>query len=59
MLKYIVDDLDAANSIDGLIAVPLALLVAYGAVRFANVLFGELRDTLFGRVTERVSAGWV
>ena len=22
-------------------------------VRFSNVLFGELRDTLFGRVTER------
>jgi len=27
--------------------------VAYGLVRFSNVLFGELRDTLFGRVTER------
>jgi len=33
--------------------VPVALLVAYGLVRFSNVLFGELRDTLFGRVTER------
>ncbi len=50
VLKYIVDDLNAKNPI---IVVPLALLVAYGAIRFANVLFGELRDTLFGRVTER------
>jgi len=50
ILKYIVDDL---NQDQALLAIPLALLVAYGLVRFANVLFGELRDTLFGRVTER------
>lgn len=48
ILKHIVDNLDA-----GLIVLPLALLAAYGLVRFSNVLFGELRDTLFGRVTER------
>ncbi len=27
--------------------------MAYGAARFSNVFFGELRDTIFGRVTER------
>ncbi|VAW48508.1 Efflux ABC transporter, permease/ATP-binding protein mlr7818, partial [hydrothermal vent metagenome] len=32
---------------------PLTLVFVYGALRFANVLFGEIRDTLFGRVTER------
>src|SRR5690606_35896329 len=32
---------------------PLGLLLAYGTVRFASVIFGEVRDTLFGRVTER------
>ena len=32
---------------------PIALVVIYGLLRFANVLFGEIRDTLFGRVTER------
>lgn len=48
ILKHIVDNLDAT-----LIVLPLALLVAYGLVRFSSVLFGELRDTLFGRVTER------
>ncbi len=51
ILKHLVDDLDRASSM--LVALPLGLLLAYGAVRFANVLFGELRDTLFGRVTER------
>ena len=50
VLKHIVDQLNAENAV---VIVPLALLVAYGVVRFANVLFGELRDTLFGRVTER------
>ncbi|NHN37593.1 ABC transporter ATP-binding protein/permease [Pseudomaricurvus alcaniphilus] len=53
VLKYIVDDLDAASDLGGIVAVPLGLLLAYGLVRFANVLFGEIRDTLFGRITER------
>lgn len=53
LLKHIVDDLDLKGDIHSIISIPLALLVAYGLVRFANVLFGELRDTLFGRVTER------
>ncbi len=55
ILKYIVDDLDAINEPSGmpLAAMPLGLLLAYGVVRFANVLFGEVRDTIFGRVTER------
>lgn len=52
ILKHIVDGLDASGK-DAVIVLPLGLLVAYGTVRFANVLFGELRDTLFGRVTER------
>lgn len=30
----------------------LALVLAYGGARLANTLFGELRDMLFGRVTE-------
>lgn len=53
ILKYIVDDIEQANDSQILIAVPIALLVAYGSLRFAAVLFGELRDTIFGRVTER------
>ncbi len=52
LLKGIVDRLDQGQE-SALVIMPLGLLLAYGTVRFANVLFGELRDTLFGRVTER------
>ena len=50
VLKYIVDDLDNTKQ---MLAAPIALVLAYGALRLGSVLFGELRDTLFGRVTER------
>lgn len=50
VLKYIVDDLDSAQQ---MLATPIALVIAYGGLRLSAVLFGELRDTLFGRVTER------
>ncbi len=53
ILKYVVDDIEQANDTLILLTVPIALLVAYGSLRFASVLFGELRDTIFGRVTER------
>lgn len=53
ILKHLVDDLEQGTDTGVMIALPLGLLLAYGSVRFANVLFGELRDTLFGRVTER------
>lgn len=53
VLKDIVDQLDTKTSQTALLVLPLSLLLAYGMVRFANVLFGQLRDTLFGRVTER------
>ena len=55
ILKEVVDDLDKkmAGAESVLISVPLALLLAYGIARFANALLGEIRDTLFGRVTER------
>jgi ATP-binding cassette subfamily B protein len=32
---------------------PVLLVVAYGLLRFLSVIFGEIRDMLFGRVTER------
>ncbi len=54
ILKYIVDALDAnSNGATRALLVPVGLVLAYGFARFANVLFGELRDTVFGRVTER------
>lgn len=49
-LKEIIDAVDA--SINPVLSVPIALLIAYGLLRFASVFFGEVRDALFGRVTE-------
>lgn len=56
ILKHLVDALDRSSQADGgssVLILPLGLLLAYGAVRFVNVLLGEIRDALFGRVTER------
>lgn len=50
IMKHIVDGLDASQN--DLIVVPIALLMAYGLLRLSTVLFGELRDLVFGRVTE-------
>lgn len=53
VLKHIVDNLNLNTGAEKLMAVILSLIVAYGTLRLANVLFGEIRDMLFGRVTER------
>jgi ABC-type transport system involved in Fe-S cluster assembly fused permease/ATPase subunit len=53
ILKYTVDELNAERAANAIILVPFGLIAAYGFLRLANVLFGEIRDTLFGRVTER------
>ncbi len=50
VMKYIVDGLDASQQT--MLVLPLSLLVAYGVLRLSTVLFGELRDVVFGRVTE-------
>ncbi len=52
-LKYIVDSLNDPATITPLLLAPIGLVVAYGGFRFLNVILGEVRDTLFGRVTER------
>ena len=41
------------NGESGLIIVPVALVLAYGFARFSMIILGEIRDTIFGRVTER------
>ncbi len=51
ILKAVVDRLDSPS--EQLLAAPIALVVAYGLARLSMTLLGELRDTLFGRVTER------
>lgn len=49
-LKLIVDALD--GNLHAQIIFPLLLVIGYGTLRFASVFFGEIRDALFGRVTE-------
>ena len=53
LLKYLVDSLDAQNIQNLAPTVLFGMVIAYGAARFSNVFFGELRDTIFGRVSER------
>lgn len=54
LLKYIVDGLDNPSLAEvGFWLLPTALVAAYGVARFSAILFAELRDTVFGRVTER------
>src|SRR5687767_904342 len=50
IMKEVVDGLDSQAAI---VAVPFALLAIYGILRFSTTLFGELRDVLFVRVTQR------
>jgi len=50
VMKHIVDSLDRSVA---MLVVPLALLVAYGALRLATSVFTELREILFVRVTQR------
>ncbi|MBH0088399.1 ABC transporter ATP-binding protein/permease [Pseudoalteromonas sp. NSLLW218] len=49
-LKEIIDSVD--KSINPLLVIPALLLLMYGALRFASVFFGEIRDAVFSRVTE-------
>lgn len=52
VLKALVDTLSGAAT-EQMISVPIALVVAYGTMRLLNTVISEVRDTLFGRVTER------
>jgi ATP-binding cassette subfamily B protein len=50
VMKEVVDGLDPKLAV---LAVPAALLAAYGLLRFSTTLFAELRDVVFVRVTQR------
>jgi len=68
VIKYVVDQLSGSvdpskgsslTSVFGTdislvwLLAPFGLIVVYGSLRFLSIIFGEIRDTLFGRVTER------
>ncbi|MEJ2574316.1 MAG: ABC transporter ATP-binding protein/permease [Gammaproteobacteria bacterium] len=50
-LKGIVDSLDSAHH--AVLVLPVAFLIAYGAMRMSASLFSELRDAIFAKVTQR------
>jgi ATP-binding cassette subfamily B protein len=50
VMKRIVDGLSTEHA---LLAVPVALLVAYGALRLSSTVFNELRDIVFVKVAQR------
>ena len=49
-LKRIVDSVD--KSLHPELYLPVFFIIFYGLLRFGSVFFGEIRDALFGRVTE-------
>mgnify|MGYP003376749734 FL=1 len=50
VFKEMIDGLSLA---DQALALPVMLLVLYGALRFSTAMFTELREFLFARVTQR------
>jgi ATP-binding cassette subfamily B protein len=50
VLKDIVDALDRPQA---MLALPVFLVLAYGILRLCSTLFGELRDAVFAKVTQR------
>jgi ATP-binding cassette subfamily B protein len=54
VLKKLIDSLTAtASQPQAVVALPLALLVGYGALRLSTTVFTELREFVFARVTQR------
>lgn len=49
-IKHVIDGVD--RSLHPELYLPLFFLVFYGLLRFGSVFLGEIRDALFGRVTE-------
>ena len=50
VLKEIIDAMDKSHAV---LAVPVFLVVGYGLLRLLSTLFGELRDAVFAKVTQR------
>lgn len=50
VLKEIVDALDQPRAA---LTLPVFLLIGYGVLRLCSTLFGELRDAIFAKVTQR------
>ncbi len=53
LLKEIVDGLDTSTNVEKILIIPIFLVIAYGALRLARILFEELRNALFSRASQR------
>lgn len=51
ILKYAVDGLSSPAQMIGIAAVPVALLLAYGAARIVSLTFKEMQSAIFAKVT--------
>lgn len=49
-LKQIVDAMDKPKA---MLAIPVVLVITYGLLRLFSTLFGEIRDAVFAKVTQR------
>ena len=54
-LKHIVDQMTPNPTAQALLVVPVALLLAYGALRISQTLFNELREIVFFQVVENAA----
>jgi ATP-binding cassette, subfamily B, heavy metal transporter len=50
ILKEVIDSLD--TSLNRTVLLPLSLILAYGTLSIVSVVFGELRDAIFAKVTQ-------
>ena len=51
LLKRIIDSMDA--SLNDVLVLPVAIIAGYGVISIISVVFGELRDAVFAKVTQR------
>ena len=54
-LKSIVDSLGATDGVTAILTIPVALLIAYGLLRFGTILFQELRNAIFAKASQQTT----
>ena len=54
-LKKVIDSLTPNPNLQMVFVVPVALLIAYGALRISQTLFNELREIVFFQVVENAA----
>ncbi len=55
ILKDLIDQLEQNKEL-ALIAVPIGLIIAYGALRLSSIVFNELRNVVFAKASTAIPA---